>query len=178
MNIKDFITQLEESGVPDDHVINFTISDMAEVMHYHGTALDDAMKETGFISEVSSFIFHGPLYREDDEIVKDLLESDAVAALSDEWFDDEAEDPDAVYQTEEYKEALQETLEEEFHENWYEYDLIDYNLIQYDYKRGRVDLSFTRSLSFSFLKEHSDWFPLCEASVDLPNGFSLSTDLD
>ena len=175
MDFNSFLAELEKNDLPDDHEITFTISDLAEVMHYTGEYLDDAMRKTGFIDSVCGLLLEAPFLDEEHETVKELLESDAVCNFNSEYEEEHGEE---ALETEEYQDELREALDEELRENWVEYDAVDYDLIQYDYKRGRVDLSFTREFTFGFCKEHRDAFwPSCNASVDLPSGMSLEVEL-
>ena len=175
MDFKNFLAELEKNDLPDDHEITFTISDFAEVMHYTGEYLDDAMRKTDFIDSVCTFLLDTPFFDKEHETVKELLESDAVCDFEAEYEDEHGEE---ALETEEYQDELRDALDEELRENWFEYSVVDYDLIQYDYKRGRVDLSFTREFTFGFCKEHQDAFwPSCTASVDLPSGMSLEVEL-
>ena len=175
MDFKSFLAELEKNDLPDDHEITFTISDFAEVMHYTGEYLDDAMRKTDFIDSVCGLLLEVPFLDKEHETVKELLESDAVCDFEAEYEDEHGEE---APETEEYQDELRDALDEELRENWFEYSVVDYDLIQYDYKRGRVDLSFTREFTFGFCKEHQDAFwPSCTASVDLPSGMSLEVEL-
>jgi len=175
MDFKNFLAELEKNDLADDHEITFTISDFAEVMHYTGEYLDDAMRKTDFIDSVCAFLLDTPFFDKEDVTVKELLESDAVCDFNAEWEEEHGED---ALETEEYQDELRDALDNELRENWFEYSVVDYDLIQYDYKRGRVDLSFTREFTLGFCKEHQDAFwPSCTASVDLPSGMSLEVEL-
>ena len=175
MDFKSFLAELEKNDLPDDHEITFTISDFAEVMHYTGEYLNDAMEETEFIDSVCTFLLDTPFFDKEHETVKELLESDAICDFEAEYEDEHGEE---ALETEEYQDELRDALDNELRENWFEYSVVDYDLIQYDYKRGRVDLSFTREFTFGFCKEHRDaWWPSCNASVDLPSGMSLEVEL-
>ena len=175
MDFNSFIAELEKNNLPDDHEITFTISDFAEVMHYTGEYLNDAMEKTDFIDSVCTFLLDPPFFDKEHETVKELLESDAICDFEAEYEDEHGEE---ALETEEYQDELHEALYEELRENWFEYSVVDYDLIQYDYKRGRVDLSFTREFTLGFCKEHRDaWWPSCNASVDLPSGMSLEVEL-
>jgi hypothetical protein len=175
MDFKSFLAELEKNDLPDDHEITFTISDFAEVMHYTGEYLDDAMRKTDFIDSVCGLLLEAPFFDKEHETVKELLESDAICDFEGEY---EHEHGEEALETEEYQDELRDALDNELRENWFEYSVVDYDLIQYDYKRGRVDLSFTREFTFGFCKEHRDaWWPSCNASVDLPSGMSLEVEL-
>ena len=175
MDFKSFLAELEKNDLPDDHEITFTISDFAEVMHYTGEYLNDAMEKTDFIDSVCAFLLDTPFFDKEDVTVKELLESDAICDFEAEYEDRYGEE---ALGTEEYQDELRDALDNELRENWFEYSVVDYDLIQYDYKRGRVDLSFTREFTFGFCKEHRDaWWPSCNASVDLPSGMSLEVEL-
>jgi len=176
MDFKSFLTELEKNDLPDDHEITFTISDFAEVMHYTGEHLNDAMQKTDFIDSVADFLLGSPFLDKEHETVKELLESDAVYDFKAEWAQERG--GEGSLEGEEFEDELYDALDEELRENWFEYSVVDYDLIQYDYKRGRVDLSFTREFTFGFCKEHRDAFwPSCTASVDLPSGMSLEVEL-
>jgi hypothetical protein len=164
MNFQTFLAQLENHDLPDDTEITFTISDYADVMHYTGEYFEDAMNETNFIERVADFLVATPFLDRDHEDIEELLESDAACELEEDEYDDDA--------------AVAEVLGEELRENWSEYKIVDYDLTQYDHKRGRVDLSFTREFTLGFCKQHRDanW-PSCEASVDLPSGMSLEVEI-
>jgi hypothetical protein len=164
MDFKSFLAELEKNNLPDDTEITFTISDFAEVMHYTGEYFEDAMNETNFINRVADFLVETPFLDRDHEDVQELAESDAACELEDDEYDNDA--------------AVAEVLGEELRENWFEYKIVDYDLTQYDHKRGRVDLSFSREFTLGFCKQHRDanW-PSCEASVDLPSGMSLEVEL-
>jgi len=116
-----------------------------------------------------------PFLDKEHETVKELLESDAVCDFVAEI---EEEHGEGSLEGGEFEDELREALEEELRENWFEYSVVDYDLTQYDHKRGRVDLSFTREFTLGFCKEHQDAFwPSCSASVDLPSGMSLEVEL-
>ncbi len=78
MDFKNFLAELEKNNLPDDHEITFTISDFAEVMHYTGEYLDDAMRKTDFIDSVCTFLLDTPFFDKEHETVKELLESDVI----------------------------------------------------------------------------------------------------
>ena len=175
MDFKNFLAELEKNNLPDDHEITFTISDFAEVMHYTGEYLNDAMEETEFIDSVCTFLLDTPFLDKEHETVKELLESDVICDFEAEYEDEHGEE---ALETEEYQDELRDALDNELRENWFEYSVVDYDLIQYDYKRGRVDLNFSMGFTLGFCKEHRDaWWPSCNASVDLPSGMSLEVEL-
>lgn len=175
MDFKSFLAELEKNDLPDDHEITFTISDFAEVMHYTGEYLNDAMEKTDFIDSVCAFLLDTPFFNKEDVTVKELLESDAICDFEAEYEDNYGEE---ALGTEEYQDELRDALDNELRENWFEYSVVDYDLIQYDYKRGRVDLNFSMGFTLGFCKEHRDaWWPSCNASVDLPSGMSLEVEL-
>ena len=73
MDFKSFLAELEKNDLPDDHEITFTISDFAEVMHYTGEYLDDAMRKTDFIDSVCGLLLEVPFLDKEHETVKELL---------------------------------------------------------------------------------------------------------
>ena len=175
MDFKSFLAELEKNNLPDDHEITFTISDFADVMHYTGEHLSDAMEETAFVESICEFLFAPPFFSRENEAVEELLESDVICDFEAEYEDEHGEE---ALETEEYEDELAVALATELEENWFDYNIIDHDLTQYDHKRGRVDLSFSAAFTLGFCKQHRDanW-PSCNASVDLPSGMSLEVEL-
>jgi hypothetical protein len=165
MTLDTFLSELKQYDLEDEHSVAITVSDYAEVMHYTGEYLEDAMNETNFAKRIYSLLLSPPFLDRDHEHVQELAESDAGCELEDDEYDDDA--------------AVEEVLGEELLENWFEYNFVDWDLVQYDYKRGRVDLSYTRHVTYAFLKKHVNDITLsaAELSVMLPSGVFFDAEL-
>ena len=110
MDFKSFLAELEKNDLPDDHEITFTISDFAEVMHYTGEYLDDAMQKTDFIDSVCDFLLGSPFLDKEHETVKELLESDAVYDFKAEWAQERG--GEGSLEGEEFEDELYDALDE------------------------------------------------------------------
>jgi len=158
MDVKTMVEKLTALGVTDDTDINFTFSDFAEVMHYTGEYVEKTLEETHFISTISEVMESGAFA--DNHIIDEMHDNDLLPTYDEDEYEDE----------EEWKEEIQEAIFAVLNEQWFEYGWIDSSLTQYDYKRGRCDVSCEFSIPFSKVREHQDDFwPSCEVSVSIPD---------
>ena len=158
MDMKTIVEQLTALGVTDDTNINFTFSDFAEVMHYTGEYVETTIDETDFLYTICDVIQSDAF--EDNHIVQEMHDNDLLPTY----------DEDKYEYEDEWEEELHEAIFAVLSEQWFEYGWIDSSLTQYDYKRGRCDVSCEFSIPFSKVREHQDdyWRP-CEVSVDIPD---------
>ena len=136
----NYIEQLKALGVTNDATVYFTKSDYSEVLHYRDGYVDEAMAETGIAAELASYIASGPFYKHGNEILNEMRENDLL--------DD--------YDRGEFE--FESFVESVISENYFDCDWIDRDLHQWDYKRGKLDLSFTLSAPFSLISENPSDF--------------------
>jgi hypothetical protein len=127
----DFINKLRELNVEDDGVVTLSYSEGCEVWHINDSHVQESVAETDTVAMLSGLLVSGvPVYSswgevsEGNDILNDMRANDLLDEYDrgDECFED--------YVTE----KLQETI----------YDgeyAIEYSTTQYDYKRGRCDIS-------------------------------------
>jgi hypothetical protein len=127
----DFVNKLRELGVDDDGSVTLSYSEGCDVWHINESHVEESVAETDTTAMLAGLLASGvPVYgawgemSEGNDILNDMRAQDVLEDYErgDECFED--------YITE----KLQETIYEG------EYS-IEYSTEQYDYKRGRCDIS-------------------------------------
>ena len=127
----DFVNRLRELGVDDDACVTLSYSEGCEVWHINESHVEESVYETETAALVAGLLASGvPVYGAWSEVAEgnDILnEMRAQDVLEDYERGDEC-----------FEEYLTEKLQETIYDGEYS---IEYSTTQYDYKRGRCDIS-------------------------------------
>ena len=143
----DFVNKLRELGVDDDGSVTLSYSEGCDVWHINESHVEESVAETDTTAMLAGLLASGvPVYgawgemSEGNDILNDMRAQDVLEDYErgDECFED--------YITE----KLQETIYEG------EYSL-DYSTTQYDYKRGRCEISTEVRLRAGDLYDMADY---------------------
>jgi len=127
----DFVNRLRELGVEDDGCVTLNYSEGCEVWHINESHVEESVYETETAALVAGLLASGvPVYgawgemSEGNDILNDMRAQDV---LEDYERGDEC-----------FEEYLTEKLQETIYDGEFS---IEYSTTQYDYKRGRCDIS-------------------------------------
>lgn len=159
MDVKTMVERLSALGVLDDTDVNFCFRDSADVLHYTGDYVDQVLQESDILNTLAEAIT-SPQFR--SNWIVDQMNDETLLP---EWDEEEYENQ------EEFEEAVNEAIPDVLSEYWLDYGWLDTSLIQYDYKRGRCELSCDLYLPFSTVRDNQDeYWPSCEVTVNIPDG--------
>ena len=127
----DFVNRLRELGVEDDGYVTLSYSEGCEVWHINESHVQESVAETATASMLAGLLVSGvPVYSnygkpsEGGDILNEMRASDLL---------------DDYDRGEEYfEEYVTEKLQETIYDGEYS---VEYSTEQYDYKRGRCDIS-------------------------------------
>jgi len=131
--MSDFVNKLRELEVEDDGIVTLNYSEGCEVWHINDSHVEESVGETATAGLLAGLLVSGvPVYSSWGEV------SEGNDILNDMRANDLLEEYD---RGEEYfEEYLTEKLQETIYDGEY---AIEYSTEQYDYKRGRCDISTT-----------------------------------
>ena len=127
----DFVNKLRELGVEDDGVVTMSYSEGCDVWHINESYVQESVGETSTVALLAGLLVSPvPVYStysqvsEGNDILNDMRGNDLL---------------DEYERGEEYfEEYVAEKLAETVYDQEYS---IEYSTTQYDYKRGRCDIS-------------------------------------
>jgi len=127
----DFVNKLRELGVEDDGVVTMSYSEGCDVWHINESYVEESVGETATVGLLAGLLVSPvPVYStysqvsEGNDILNDMRGNDLL---------------DDYERGEEYfEEYIAEKLAETVYDQEYS---IEYSTTQYDYKRGRCDIS-------------------------------------
>ena len=127
----DFVNRLRELGVEDDGCVTLSYSEGCEVWHINESHVEESVYETETAAMVAGLLASGvPVYgawgsvSEGNDILNDMRAQDVLE--------------DYERGVECFEEYLTEKLQETIYDGEFS---IEYSTTQYDYKRGRCDIS-------------------------------------
>ena len=129
--MSDFVNRLRELGVDDDGYVTLSYSEGCDVWHINESHVEESASETETAAMVAGLLASGvPVYgsygeaSEGNDILNEMRAQDVLEDYErgDECFED----------------FLTEKLQETIYDGEYS---IEYSTEQYDYKRGRCDIS-------------------------------------
>ena len=127
----EFIERLRELGVEDDGYVTLSYSEGCEVWHINESHVEESVAETETAAMVAGLLASGvPVYGSYGEV------SEGNDILNEMRAQDVLEDYDRG--DESFEDYLTEKLQETIYDGEYS---IEYSTEQYDYKRGRCDIS-------------------------------------
>jgi hypothetical protein len=161
--MSDIVNKLRELNVSDENYVTLSYTDGADVWHINESHVEETVAETGTAGMLAGLLSSGipvsGIYG-DGDILGEMRDNGLLEDYDrEEWF------------TEYLTEQLVSTIYDG------EYSL-DYSTTQYDYKRGRCDISTEVRVKASELyKAEAD--PHCFVLLDsVVRGFQVSVDTD
>jgi hypothetical protein len=129
--MSDFVNRLRELGVEDDGCVTLSYSEGCDVWHINESHVEESVAETETAAMVAGLLTSGvPVYGNYGEV------SDGNDILNEMRAQNVLEDYDRGDEC--FEEFLTEKLQETIYDGEYS---IEYSTEQYDYKRGRCDIS-------------------------------------
>lgn len=120
------ITKLQSLKLPEDAMLTLTYEEGADVFHYTGNEVEDAIGETSVIQEFASLISNSKLDAR-NRWCGNILEH----LRNEQWLDD----------YERGSGNFDEYIAEVLTDNFYDTDMIEYSTEKYDHKRGFTTLT-------------------------------------
>ena len=120
------ITKLQSLKLPEDAMLTLTYEEGADVFHYTGNEVEDAIGETSVIQEFASLISNSKLDAR-NRWCGNILEH----LRNEQWLDD----------YERGSGNFDEYIAELLTDNFYDTDMIEYSTEKYDHKRGFTTLT-------------------------------------
>ena len=129
--MSDFVNKLRELEVEDDGIVTLNYSEGCDVWHINDSHVQESVAETDTVAMLAGLLGSGvPVYSNWGEVSEgnDLLSEMRANDLLDDY-----ERGDECFE-----EYITEKLQETIYDGEY---AIEYSTTQYDYKRGRCDIS-------------------------------------
>ena len=120
------IMKLQSLKLPEDAMLTLTYEEGADVFHYTGNEVEDAISETSVIQEFASLISNSKLDAR-NTWCGNILEH----LRNEQWLDD----------YERGSGNFDEYIAEVLTDNFYDTDMIEYSTEKYDHKRGFTTLT-------------------------------------
>ena len=120
------ITKLKSLKLPEDAMLTLTYEEGADVFHYTGNEVEDAISETSVIQEFASLISNSKLDAR-NTWCGNILEH----LRNEQWLDD----------YERGSGNFDEYIAEVLTDNFYDTDMIEHSTEKYDHKRGFTTLT-------------------------------------
>ena len=120
------ITKLQSLKLPENAMLTLTYEEGADVFHYTGNEVEDAIGETSVIQEFASLISNSKLDAR-NRWCGNILEH----LRNEQWLDD----------YERGSGNFDEYIAEVLTDNFYDIDMIEYSTEKYDHKRGFTTLT-------------------------------------